>query len=380
MAPGPHAAHRGVMTLLDAMHSLRRAAPQRIDPAVWPVTAQVDVAGRLCVGGVPLTEVADQFGAPALVLDQAEFRYRLRRHRVTLPERRTVYAGQTLLTREVARWVADEGVGLAVRTPAELAAGMAGGVDPVRIVAHGCARTTTDLRATAGVGRMLIGCGTELALLASQLHRPQQVLIESAELAGRVLHQPMLRLAGLRCCADQIKQALSEMADIRDRHGVTLSEVHLGEVGTDLTDLDEAIDDALDEGCAAERFPRPVVVVESGPAIATRALVSCARVVAVAESTVTLDGAGTGAVVVANRHPLGAVRPVTVLGRFGEVIGAQATLPADLHPGDLLAISGATVRGEALVARPPIVVVRDGRAHLSVRRETTEDLLARDLG
>lgn len=370
------------MTLLDAMHSLRRAAPQRIDPAVWPVTAQVDVAGRLCVGGVPLTEVADQFGAPALVLDEAEFRYRVRRHRVTLPERRTVYAGHVLLTREVARWVADEGVGLAVRTPAELAAGTAGGVDPARVVAHGCARTTTDLRATAGVGRMVVGCGTEIALLATQLHRPQQVLIDSADLAGRVLNQPTLRLIGLRCGADQIKQALSDMADIRDRHGVTLSEVHIGEVpaGSALAEFDEAIDDALDEGCAAERFPRPVVVVESGPAIAARALVSCARVVAVTESTVTVDGTGAGAVVVANRHPLGVVRPVTVLGRAGEVICAQASLPADLHPGDLLAVSGAAAHGGALVARPPIVVVRDGRAHLSVRRETTEDLLARDLG
>ncbi len=369
------------MTLLDAMHSLRRAAPQRIDPAVWPVTAQVDVAGRLCVGGVPLTEVADQFGAPALVLDEAEFRYRVRRHRVTLPERRTVYAGSALLTREVARWVADEGAGLAVRTPAELAAGLSGGVDPARVVAHGCARTTTDLRATAGVGRMVVGCGTEIALLATQLHRPQQVLIDSADLAGRVLNQPTLRLVGLHCDAAQIKQALSDMADIRDRYGVTLSEVHVGEVpAAELTEFDEAIDDALDEGCAAERFPRPVVVVESGPAIAARALVSCARVVAVAETTVTVDGAGAGAVVVANRHPLGTVRPVTVLGRAGEVICAQASLPADLHPGDLLAVSGAAAGGDALVARPPIVVVRDGRAHLSVRRETTEDLLARDLG
>lgn len=368
------------MTLLDAVHSLRRAALQRVDPAVWPVTAQVDAEGRLCVGGVALTEVADQFGAPVLVLDEAEFRYRVRRHRVALPERRTVYAAHALLTREVARWVADEGVGLAVRTPAELTAGLAGGVDPGRIVAHGCARTTTDLRATAGVGRMVVGCGTEIALLASQLQRPQQVLIESADLAGRVGHQPMLRLAGLRCGADQIKQALSDMADTRDRHGVTLSEIHIGEMGAELTDFDGAIDDALDEGCAAQRFPRPIVVVESGHAIAARALVSCARVVAVAGSTVTVDGTGSGAAVVANRHPLGSVRPVTVLGRAGEVICAQATLPTDLHPGDLLAISGSADRGDALVARPPIVVVRDGRSHLSVRRETTEDLLSRDLG
>lgn len=372
------------MTLLDAVHSLRRAAPQRIDPSVWPVTAQVDVDGRLCVGGVPLTEIADQFGSPVLVLDEAEFRYRLRRHRVLLPQRRTVYAGRALLTREVARWVADEGAGLAVRTPAELAVGLAGGVDPGRIVAHGCAQTTADLRATAGVGRMVIGSGTEVALLASQLNRPQPVLIGSAELVGRVLHQPMLRPAGLCCGVGDIGQAVAELADIRGRHAVTLCELNIGDepAERDLTELDEVIDIALDEACAAERFPRPVVVVEPGHAITARAVVSCARVVAVHDGVVTVDGTGTGAVAVANRHPLGPSRAVTVAARCGAVICAQATLPTDLHPGDLLAVSSTTgpaTAGDALVARPPIVVVRDGRAHLSVRRETVADLLSREV-
>lgn len=380
------------MTLLDAVHSLRRAAPQRIDRAVWPVTTQVDVDGRLCVGGVPLTEVADQFGAPALVLDEAEFRYRARRYRVQLPERHTVYAGHALLSREVARWVAEEGLGLAVRNPAELAVGVAGGVDLARIVARGCARTTADLRATAGVGRMVVGCGTEIALLASQLSRPQQVLVDSADLAARVLHQPMLQLAGLHCRAGEIKQALAEMAEIRDRHDIELPELNIGEVdaddaAADLTELDEAIDLALDESCAAARFPRPIVVVEPGHAITARAMVSCARVVAVRDGVITVDGAAPPvsrqSVVVANRHPLGSTGPVTVLGRAGEVICAQAVLPADLHPGDLLALAdpaGPAARGDALTTRPPVVVVHDGRAHLSVRRETVDDLLAREVG
>ena len=57
------------MTLLDQLPSLHRAAPMRIDPDVWPVTARVDDAGRLCVGGVPLCELADEYGTPAYVLD-----------------------------------------------------------------------------------------------------------------------------------------------------------------------------------------------------------------------------------------------------------------------------------------------------------------------
>ena len=53
------------MTLLDSLHSLHRAAPMRIDPAVWPLTTTVDVDGRLRVGGVCLSALADQYGAPA---------------------------------------------------------------------------------------------------------------------------------------------------------------------------------------------------------------------------------------------------------------------------------------------------------------------------
>jgi diaminopimelate decarboxylase len=33
-----------------------------------------------------------------------------------------------------------------------------------------------------------------------------------------------------------------------------------------------------------------------------------------------------------------------------------------------------------LVARPPVIAVRDGRTHVLVRRETEEDLLALDQG
>ena len=74
--------------------SLHRAAPMRIDPAIWPVTAMVDDDGRLCVGGVPLTDIADEFGTPAYVIDEADFRLRARRYRTALRDVEIVYAGQ----------------------------------------------------------------------------------------------------------------------------------------------------------------------------------------------------------------------------------------------------------------------------------------------
>jgi hypothetical protein len=48
------------MTLLDYLPSLHKAATPRIDPAIWPLTTTVDELGRLCVGEVPLTDIADE--------------------------------------------------------------------------------------------------------------------------------------------------------------------------------------------------------------------------------------------------------------------------------------------------------------------------------
>jgi len=371
---------------------------------------------------------------------------------------RIVYAGKALLTKQVARWVADEGLGLDVCSPGELAVGLAGGVHPRRIVVHGNAKTTGELRAAAdaGVGRIVVDCGTEIALLASQLRRPQEVLIrvapgvdihghaavttgvtdqkfgftvadgQAALAVRRILDQPLLRLAGLHChlgsqvtdpapYGEAIHRMVSLMADVRAKHGVVLTELNIGgghgvpyvagDAELDLDKLARVIDDALDEACAAERFPRPKVVIEPGRAVSARAGVTCYRVVAVkhrpgGRTFVAVDG-GMGdnprvalygaryTVTVANRHPLGPTQTVTVVGRnceAGDIVAHDVELPADLHPGDLLAVActGAYHHSMAstfnMVGRPPVVAVRDGRVRELVRRETTEDLLARDMG
>ena|SRR6476659_7594441 len=86
--------HAGSMTLFEILPSLRHAAAPRIDRAIWPLTAHVDELGRLYVGEMPLTEVADEFGTPTYVIDEADFRHRIRSYRAVLPDVRLVYARQ----------------------------------------------------------------------------------------------------------------------------------------------------------------------------------------------------------------------------------------------------------------------------------------------
>ena len=76
-------------------------------------------------------------------------------------------------------------------------------------------------------------------------------------------------------------------------------------------------------------------------------------------------------VALANRHSLGPDATVTVAGRHceaGDEIARDVELPADIHPGDLLAVActGAYHHSMAsnynMVGRPPLVAVRRGES------------------
>jgi diaminopimelate decarboxylase len=445
-------------TLPDVLPSIGYAAPPRFHPAIWPLTTHSDEEGRLCIGEVPLTEIADEFRTPTYVIDEADFRQRARRYHTALRDAEVVYAGKSLLTIAVARWVREEGLGIDVCSAGELATALAGGVEKARIIMHGNAKSQDELRAAVrfGVGRIVLDSCIEITDLAGLAEGRQRVLIRvtpdidihghraittgisdqkfgfslegghAADAVARVLAHPSLDLIGLHChigsqvtdaalYGEAIRRTIAAMADIRARHGVILTELNIGgghgvpylagDPELSIDELAHVIDDALDDACAAEHFPRPTIVVEPGRAISARAGVTVYEVCGVktqpgGRTFVAVDGGMSdnprvslyGAqytVALANRHSLAPRQRVTVAGRHceaGDEIARDVELPVDLHPGDLLAVActGAYHHSMAsnynMVGRPPLVAVKDGRARELVRRETTADLLARDLG
>src|ERR1035441_6072423 len=84
------------MTLPELLPSIGYAALPRFHPAIWPLTSHSDDEGRLCIGDVPLTEIADEFRTPTYVIDEADFRSRARRYRKALRHAEVVYAGRPL--------------------------------------------------------------------------------------------------------------------------------------------------------------------------------------------------------------------------------------------------------------------------------------------
>lgn len=70
----------------------------------------------------------------------------------------------------------------------------------------------------------------------------------------------------------------------------------------------------------------------------------------------------------------------------GDVLIEDALLPADIRYGGPLAVPGAGAYHHSMASnynltlRPPLIGVAEGRSRVLVRRETVDDLMARDLG
>jgi diaminopimelate decarboxylase len=388
------------MTLFELLPPLRHGLNAHLDRAIWPQSAHVDERGRLCVGGVPVTDIAAEFGTPTHVVDEEDFRARIRCYRDALPDVELVYAGMALLSTAVAGWAAAEGAGVAVCSGGELATVLAGEVPASRIILHGNAKTPGELHdaAAAGVGRVVIDSPSEIPLLASRVRRRQRVLVrvipdigtdrtfgfaltggQAAGAVKRVLDQPCLDLVGLHCqlgsqlsdpglYGEAIRQMIAVMAEVRDRHQVVLTELNLGgghavpyrsgDPESNLRALATNLVAALRSACAECKYPRPQIVIEPGRAIAARAGITLYRVIAVkrqpdGRSFVALDGGITDnpraalcgskyTVGLANRHRPSRTTPVTVVGRHceaGDEIARDVELPDDIRPGDLLAVA-----------------------------------------
>ena len=436
-----------------------------LEPAVWPVTATRGEDGVLRLGGVDVRDLAAQFGTPAYVLDEDDFRGRCRAWRDAFrpagaADGDVYYAGKAFLCTAIARWVAEEGLSLDVCTGGELAVALRAGFPVERLTFHGNNKSVAELvRAVeAGVGRIVVDSFDELVRLAAVAERAgvrQRVQVRvtpgveahtheyvqtgqedqkfgfslasgaAAEAARRILGLPSLELVGLHCHIGShifdvhgFKLAAHRMIGlldaIRDEHGLVLPELNLGggqgiaytaaDDPMDVVDYAEGLRKVVERECAAVDLPVPRLAVEPGRAISGPTTVTLYEVGTVKElpglrTYVSVDGGMSDNIrtalydarytaVLASRASTAEAANVTLCGKHcesGDIVVHDVPLPADLSPGDLVAVpaSGAYHRSMASnynhVPRPPVVAVRDGEARLLVRRETEDDLLALDV-
>ena len=93
---------------------------------VWPRGARREEDGVVCVAGVPLPELAEQYGTPLYVFDEDDFRARCREMADAFggPEH-VHYASKAFITKRVVNWVNEEGLCLDVASLNEMKVALA---------------------------------------------------------------------------------------------------------------------------------------------------------------------------------------------------------------------------------------------------------------
>ena len=205
-----------------------------------------------------------------------------------------------------------------------------------------------------------------------------------------------------------VEAVLELVRQVRDRFGVRVSELNLGG-GFGITYTTEErrpyryyLDPMLERIAAcfdALELPRPAVVIEPGRSIVGDAALSLYTVGAIKEIAgvrkyVAVDGGMTDNIrpalyqavyrgILANKADAAPAETVTVCGKCcesGDILLRDAALPA-AESGDILAVLSTGAYGYSMASNynsnpiPAVVLVKDGRDELMVRRQSYEDLI-----
>lgn len=150
-------------------------------PGVWPHSAHRTTRGDIEIGGVSVEQLAESFGTPLYVFDEADVRGRARRVREAFDAAcaaagthgHVYYASKAFSSAGVIRWVHDAGLRVDVATEGELELALASGVPAASIGLHGNNKSDRELtRATAvGVGSIVIDSADEIERVADAATR-----------------------------------------------------------------------------------------------------------------------------------------------------------------------------------------------------------------
>ncbi len=143
-----------------------------VDPALLPMTADLGATGRLRVGGVDLLDLAEEFGTPLFVYDEAHLRATCRAA-VEAWGDGVAYATKAFLCTAMAKLAFVEGMCLDVSTGGELHVARSAGVPAERLVLHGNNKSDEELSTALalGVGRIVIDSFDEIDRLEQLLSK-----------------------------------------------------------------------------------------------------------------------------------------------------------------------------------------------------------------
>ena len=316
-------------------------------------SSNVKTGAELSISSIPASQLAKEFGTPAFIMDEADFRMRTAAWNTALGNAfgnnagTVYYAAKAFICVEVARWIKDIGIGIDVCTGGELAVALKGGIDPAKIEVHGNNKSVAEIEkaVAAGVGTIVIDSLFEIERVASAATKHgvvQNVLLRltpgieahthesiatahedvkfgfsiasgaawkaieevrrhsSLELRGFHAHigSQILETESFEISAERL---VALLAKYRDEFSVELPELDLGggygiaylpgEVNLDPASTMKALAEVVNAQCAAHMLAIPRISIEPGRAIVGPTMFTLYEVGTIKD--VTLENAST---------------------------------------------------------------------------------------
>jgi diaminopimelate decarboxylase len=357
------------------------------------------------------------------------------------PRSRVVFASKAFPCTAVQRLMVEEGIGLDVAGGGEIITAVRAGVDPRLMVLHGNAKSDDEIALAVGhgVGLVVVDNSDDVDRLEATVPRgrSQDVLVRiipgvtadthshvltghsgskfglapeaAVDVIRRIERSPKMTMQGLHVhVGSQILDVEPFARSVAPL--AALGEFPVYDLGGGLgarytwSDHPPAVADYLDVLVAAAHEHLPAgcqLIIEPGRSMVAAAATTIYRVVTVKRGVVTfvaVDGGMSDNLEVAlfdqrfeagiaNRLDGPDMEGVTLVGRHcesGDVLvdGVRLSAPA---VGDLVAVAATGAYCHTMAnnyngtRRIPVVFAGDGEARAVVRRETWDDLLARDL-
>ena len=370
-----------------------------------------------------LAAAAERWGTPLYVTDLDAASDRASAWRRALPGALVAYAVKANPDPALLRRLARDGIGFEVVGPVELALAQRAGAPPDRIVVNGVGQTDADLVAALGSGALINA--ESIGALETLVRHGGRIGLRVNPALDAATHRHLATGAAdakFGIALDELPRAL----DIVRAAGRTIESIG-AHIGSDVRDLEPFAELAsmlarLAREAGAERidvgggFAGPAgeyaaavgthlpdasrLIVEPGRGIVAEAGWLLTRVVRTQARGHLIADAGMTELIrpmlYGASHPVMLVTPGRSVGdgpwtlsgpvcEAGDVLAGEVQLGPDVGDGALLAIGGAGAYGLSMAStyngrlRPAQAVIEGGELRLSRRRETLEDLVARDV-
>ncbi len=296
---------------------------------IMPVTAKINNNNHLEIGGCDTVELADKYGTPLYVMDEATLRGMAKQYKDAFSSYKNInmlFASKALMTMAIAKILDEEGFGFDVVSGGEFYTVLKSGVNSKKILFNGSNKSIEELEMAVdnNIGRISVDNFLELALLDNILktkNKTQDILLritpgiechtheyiqtghldskfgfdltqldevfellkeEYTSLNVKGLHAHIgSQIFETQVYYDEIQVICEQFRKIKDKYGIELTEMNIGGgLGVTYTEEDappstykiaEVIISSIKDGMKKYNLSEPTIFIEPGRSIVATA-------------------------------------------------------------------------------------------------------------